>query len=96
MDSVPQIVPISHMALKQTEVLRKLDHGPVILAQRSRPAAILVSIEEWDKRAHRIEALEKERLLAVTKQRLAEMKSDPSLIVTQSQYEEMLKAEGLD
>jgi len=45
----PQIVPISDFRIRQTEVLDKLDNGPVFLAQRSKPAAVLVSMDEWDR-----------------------------------------------
>jgi prevent-host-death family protein len=45
----PQIVPISDFRIRQAEVLNKLDKGPVFLAQRSKPAAVLVSMDEWDK-----------------------------------------------
>jgi prevent-host-death family protein len=45
----PQIVPISDFGIRQTEVLNKLDNGPVFLAQRSKPAAVLISMDEWDK-----------------------------------------------
>jgi prevent-host-death family protein len=48
MNKVHQIEPITHMQTKPTEVLSLLDAGPVILAQRSKPAAVLVSVAEWD------------------------------------------------
>jgi PHD/YefM family antitoxin component YafN of YafNO toxin-antitoxin module len=35
-----------------------LSRGPVILAQHSRAAAVLISIEEWDRRAERLRELE--------------------------------------
>ena len=48
MQTVPQIVPVTEMRQHHKQVLEKLHNGPVILAQRSKPTAILVSIEEWD------------------------------------------------
>jgi prevent-host-death family protein len=44
----PQIVPISDFRIRQAEVLTKLAEGPVFLAQRSKPAAVLLSMKEWD------------------------------------------------
>ena len=49
MNKIQQFEPITHIQTKPTEVLAMLEKGPVILAQRSRPAAVLVSVEEWDR-----------------------------------------------
>jgi prevent-host-death family protein len=48
MQKVQQIVPISNFRLEQDAILALMDKGPVILAQRSRPRAVLVSVEQWD------------------------------------------------
>lgn len=58
MSTVPQIVPVSDMSTKQTQVLAKLADGPVILAQRSKPTAVMVSVHEWDTIARRLEIAE--------------------------------------
>ena len=58
MDTVPQIVPVTDMRLRHKAVLDLLHKGPVILAQHSKAAAILVSIDEWDRRARRLGELE--------------------------------------
>jgi prevent-host-death family protein len=57
MDRVQQIVPISDMKLKHAAVLSLLKKGPVVLAQRSKPAAVLVSVAQWDRMADEIEEL---------------------------------------
>lgn len=49
MDRVQQIVPISDMKLKHATVLNLLHSGPVVLAQRSKPAAVLISVGQWNK-----------------------------------------------
>lgn len=49
MSKVQQIIPISDMKLRQPEVLGMLMNGPVVLAHRSRPAAVLVSVQQWDR-----------------------------------------------
>ena len=58
MHTVPQIVPVTDMRLRHKSVLTMLNKGPVILAQHSKAAAVLVSIEEWDRRARRLSELE--------------------------------------
>lgn len=58
MDAVPEMIPISKLRLVQNEVLRKLDNGPVVLAQRSKAAAVLVSPKQWNELLERLELLE--------------------------------------
>ncbi len=57
MEKVQQFEPITHMQTKPTAILAKLADGPVILAQRSKPAAVLVSVEQWDSTAALLEDL---------------------------------------
>jgi prevent-host-death family protein len=54
METIQQIVPISDLKLHHAQVLGRLAKGPVVLAQRSRPKAVLVSIEEWNQRAEEL------------------------------------------
>src|SRR5262245_35281355 len=75
MESVQQIVPISEMKLHHAEVLARLRNGPVILAQRSRPAAVLVSVEQWDAIVEELDTLWAEREAAISKWKLATGKS---------------------
>lgn len=53
-----QIVPISDMHLKQGATLAKMKDGPVYLAQRSTPIAVLVPATYWDTTVKRLEELE--------------------------------------
>lgn len=57
MDRVQQIVPISEMKLNQARIVEMLTAGPVVLANRSKPAAVLVSVQQWDRTADIIEDL---------------------------------------
>ncbi len=57
MDKVQQIIPISEMAIRRQGVMRLLANGPVVLASRSRPAAVLISIPDWDALVSELEAL---------------------------------------
>lgn len=65
MQEVPQIAPVSDMHHKQGEVLAMMDRAPVILAQRSKPRAVLVSVEQWNRM---VSELRKARLLLKAKQ----------------------------
>lgn len=68
MNRVQQIEPITQIQRAPSEVLAMLANGPVILAQRSKPAAVLVSVEEWDRVA---DELQRYREIAAAK-RIAE------------------------
>ena len=57
MNRVQQIEPITTIQKAPTEVLAMLANGPVILAQRSRPAAVLVSVKQWDNLSELLEDL---------------------------------------
>lgn len=58
MDKVMPTAPISDVHLRQKELLERLDDGPVVLMSRSQPAAILVSVEEWNRTALSMEAMQ--------------------------------------
>jgi hypothetical protein len=57
MNSVPQIVPVSELRMKHVEIFGLLGYGPVVLAQRSRPAAVLVSVGDWNKLTSELDQL---------------------------------------
>ena len=58
MHTMPQVVPVSELRNHHREVFELLGNGPIILAQRSKAAAVLVSVEEWDRQAKRLQELE--------------------------------------
>ncbi len=78
MDTVQQIVPISDMKVDQGAVLAKLDKAPVVLAQRSKPRAVLVSIKQWDAIAKELRQL---RVREVAAMRAKEINADPSILI---------------
>lgn len=45
----PQILPMSDMRNRHTEVMEKLVNGPVFLTRHGSGEAVLLSIEQWDK-----------------------------------------------
>ncbi|MFN3334277.1 MAG: type II toxin-antitoxin system Phd/YefM family antitoxin [Caldilinea sp.] len=58
MHPVPQMAPISDLKHRHLEVFKRLKNGPVILANRSQPAAVLVSPERWNAIVEYIDDLE--------------------------------------
>lgn len=58
MQLIPDVVPVSHLRAHHKEIFDQIEKGPVILAQRSKPAAILVSVENWNEREKYLEMLE--------------------------------------
>ena len=57
MQQMPQVIPISDLRTRQDEVLAMAEHAPLILAQRSTPRVVVVSIQEWNKMAQIYEAM---------------------------------------
>ena len=55
---VPQIEPVTRLARDHKEVFQMLEQGPVILAQHSKAAAVLVNVNTWNKTVRRLEYLE--------------------------------------
>jgi len=51
MNKVMPTAPISDVHLHQKELLKRIDGEPVVLMSRSQPAAVLVSVEEWNQTA---------------------------------------------
>ena len=80
-------------------LIARLSEGPVVLAQHSKPAAVLVSPVEWNATAQLIEDLQaqlsRERRLRLSNQRYAAMHADPAQIVTQADFDRQLTQAGL-
>jgi prevent-host-death family protein len=63
MSKVPAIVPISDLREDAANILSRMKktHEPVVITQRGRAAAVMVSVEEYERSTHEREVL---RLLA--------------------------------
>ncbi|MDQ3250143.1 MAG: type II toxin-antitoxin system Phd/YefM family antitoxin [Chloroflexota bacterium] len=46
---VSQFTPVTHLIRDHLSVLGKLINGPVVLAQRSKPTAVLLSVNDYEK-----------------------------------------------
>ncbi len=97
MSAAPQIVPMSDLRIHQAEVLRKMGKAPVYLAQRGRPAAVLVSFEQWDALLEELDdlqstvwSLQSELNIATGKSKLVEM--SPEELEAWAQDEEKVPA----
>jgi len=55
---MPQIEPVTNLSRDYREIFNKLADGPVFLAQRSRPAAVLLSVDDYKAMVARLEYLE--------------------------------------
>ena len=63
MAKLPEILPVSDLRQQAAAVLKRLrtSHDPVVVTQRGRPAAVLLNIEEYERKERDLEIL---RLLA--------------------------------
>jgi prevent-host-death family protein len=57
-NAVPELVPISEIRKRQNEILIQLKDSPVILTQRGRAAAVMVSPQEWNRLVNKLKDLE--------------------------------------
>jgi prevent-host-death family protein len=55
---LPQMASVSDLKHRHLEILKRLDKGPVVLANRSQPIGVLISPRQWDDLAERIDNLE--------------------------------------
>ncbi|MFN8467259.1 MAG: type II toxin-antitoxin system Phd/YefM family antitoxin [Caldilineaceae bacterium] len=56
---VPQIEPVTRLARDHTAIFALLRNGPVILAQHSKPTAVLVDVDTWNDAVRRLAYLER-------------------------------------
>ena len=79
MQKVQQVVPLSHLRTEQDKILAMMDKSPVILAQYSKPRAVLISVEQWYAVVGRVQELEE---ILEAKKILEGMEADPSSTTT--------------
>jgi PHD/YefM family antitoxin component YafN of YafNO toxin-antitoxin module len=84
---IPQIEPVTTLSKDYKTVFSKLDRGPVILAMRSRPAAVLLSVNEYETMMTRLEQLE---LLLVARRNLARAAANPSTVISHDELKRLL------
>jgi hypothetical protein len=72
--------------------MKLLAKGPVILAQRSRAAAVLLSVEAWNQHKQQ---LNDAKLLALHYKRLAQMQAEPETVVDHEELEKEMAQQEL-
>lgn len=90
MQSIPRIMPVSDLRTKHKEMFGTLNEGPIVLAQRSKPTAVLVSVEQWSNTAEELKRLQR---IIESDAALARMEAGD--YVTEEEYEQILQENGL-
>ena len=89
MQIIPDVVPVSELRGNHKKIFSQIQNGPVILAQHSKPAAVLVSVDNWNDREKRIDVLEARLRYLEMKQQFA---VNPPKMVTFDEIEAGVKA----
>lgn len=84
---VPQMAPVSELKHRHRDVFRRLKDGPVVLANRSQPAAVLVAPERWNALLEYVDDLECE---------VEALKTELALARGEDQVERLTEAEIAD
>ena len=93
MTRIPEIVPVSDFRQGAAALLRRVRDSkePVVVTQRGRAAAVLLSVEEYERREHNFEIL---RLLAQGEREIA-VGEGHTLSDVMAEADELLKDEEL-
>ncbi|MEM7133348.1 MAG: hypothetical protein AAF702_44030 [Chloroflexota bacterium] len=92
MQHVPQIEAITNMKKDHLAVFAKLGNGPVFLAQRSKPAAVLISLEQWEAVNNEVDDLKD--IIAVLKTQLAVAHGDDSYSQVSTTELDLMSSDG--
>lgn len=87
--NMPQIEAVTGLSRDYRTIFAKLAKGPVFLAQRSRPTAVLLSVADYEKLLDRLSRLE---LLAEAHRISAEMDSAPAKVTSHEELRRQLAA----
>ena len=90
-NAIPETVNISELRQRQNELLGRLESGPVLLVQYSTPAALLVSVGQWNRLADDLEDLED--AVTALKTQLALARGDTDLVDWHEVEAELAKLE---
>lgn len=72
---VPQLLPISTLQRTYTAVVSKLPNGPVFLSQKSKPIAVMLSTQDYERLATAEEELKRLRRIVQYDQQFADMRA---------------------
>jgi prevent-host-death family protein len=65
---VTQVEPVTRLQRDHTAVLAQLPKGPVILSSRGKAAAVLLSVDDYDRMRHQIAMYERQATGDLAKQ----------------------------
>ena len=71
MERVSNIVPVAELRNKYLKIFAMAKQEPVFLAVRSRPQAVLISVEQWNTIVEELDMLWAEREAALAKLKIA-------------------------
>lgn len=89
---IPETVGVSELRLRQREIIAKLSKGPVLLTQRNRATAVLISVELWNRV---LEELADLRDAQIAMERLEEARRDPARVQAFEDVEAELVGDSL-
>ena len=89
--NVPQIEPITRLSRDHRAVLNKLKTGPVFLAQRSTPAAVLLSVSDYETMVKRLQKLE---LMAEARRKADALDANPAQEIEWEETKRKLSAKA--
>ena len=88
MSTIPTIAPVSHMRIRQAELLQKAKLGPVVLIERgSTPVGVLISPEQWNALNKQVQH---QALLLAGRRIFAEMEGDPAKRISHEELRRQL------
>ncbi len=89
--NMPQIEAVTGLSRDYRSIFAKLAKGPVFLAQRSRPTAVLLAVADYEKLLERLNRLE---LLTEAHRISAEMDRDPAKVTSHEELRRQLAAKA--
>ena len=89
---IPQIEPMATLSTDYRSILAKLTNGPVVLAEQNRPAAVLVSVRDYEKMSTGLMQLE---LLREAKRNLAKADAHPETTIAHDDLKRILLQQGV-
>jgi prevent-host-death family protein len=99
MQTLPQMASVTDLRNDYNALIGRLHEGPIVLSQRSKPAAVLVSPEYWNETARLIQELQeqlgRERRLRRSTERHAALVTNPEFAITQQEFDHQLQEAGL-
>ncbi len=91
MHPIPQMESVSSLRNNYNALIERLSDGPIVLSQYAKGAAVLVSIEQWNMIAKRLQVLEG---LLEAKANAAKAEADPDSVVSLAEVKRRIAAKA--